>query len=238
MKRILYIIIVLSMFLMGCVSHYGAFVNGKNDNSSYLQINQDSTFLLETHKHWWQWNSFGIWTLSHDKKNHYLLKSSSEDYTHIPINVHESKKENSRPMLIFTQGAKYYDCERKEIFVNGQILTIDRDTIELSDNHIDSIMICLGFNHREKIMFFSPHYDSICSQIYYPLDSANNVFSITIPEFPCRNDSDCQKRKVSRLFLYGPIEAEAYYRFGKWYMYGKNGKMIPFRRYKKRKVQK
>lgn len=236
MNKVLYMLII-SILTIGCASQYGTFTEGKYDSSRYLQINQDRTFLTETYRHWWQWNSYGSWTLIPNKKNHILLKSSLDDYTRIPINVYESKKENSRPMLIFTQGAKHYDCERKEIFVNGQVQTIDRDTIELSDNHIDSIMICLGFKNREKIMFFSPHYDSICSQIYYPLDSANNVFSITFPEFPCRNDSDCQERKVSRLFLYVPIETEAYYRFGKWYMYGKNGKIIPFKRRKEHKGQ-
>ena len=222
---------------MGCVSHYGAFLNGKNDNSSYLQVNQDGTFLLETHKHWWQWNSFGTWTLSSDKKNHYLLKSSSEDYSHIPVNIVESRNESSRIMLIFMQGAKYFDCERKEIYVNGQHYTIDRDTIELSNICIDSIKICLGYNNRENMMFFSPHYDSICSQTYYPLDSANNVFSITIPEFPYRRDGWCQGRMASMFFLYVPLEAEAHYRCGKWYLHDKNGKMIPFKRQKERKRQ-
>ena len=238
MKKVLYMIIV-SMITIGCAFQYGPFLEGKCDNSRYFQINQDSTFLFETYRHWWQWNSYGTWTLIPNKKNHILLKSSSDDYTCFPLNVLESKNEDSRPKLIFTQGANHYDCERNEVFVNGQVLTIDRDTIELSCNHIDSIMICLGFSHPEKIMFFSPHYYSICSQKYYPLDSANNVFIITIPEFPCRIGSFyCHKRYASKLFLYVPMETEAYYHLGKWFVYGKEGEKIPFKRYRVRKERK
>lgn len=237
MKKIIYTIIV-SMLTIGCISHYGTFVNGKYDYRSDLQVNQDSTFIYELHRHWWQWNSFGTWTSVPNKKNHILLKSSLEDYTRIPIDIVESKNEDSRQMLIFTQGVKHYDCDRKEIFINGQAQTIDKDTILLSSNHIDSIMICLGFYDREQIMFFSPHYDSICSQIYYPLDSANNVFTITIPEFPSitiLTNFMRQKRKASMLFLYVPMETEAFYKNGKWYLYGKDGNLIPYKRPKESK---
>lgn len=233
MKKILYMIIV-SMLTMGCVSHYGAFGNGKYDFSCYLQVNQDSTFLLETHRHWWQWNSFGAWAPVPDKKDHFILKSSQEDYTIVPINVVESRSENPKRRLIFPQSAKHYDCERKEIYVNGQTYTIDKDTIELLCDRVDSIMICLGYNNRNNIMFFSPHYDSICSQIYYPIDSANNIFSITLPEYPYNKDGGSQNLKASMLFLYVPImDTEACYRYGKWYLYDKNGKMIAYKKLKR-----
>ncbi len=239
MKKVLYTIII-STLTMGCASHYGTFGRGKYDFSSFLQVNQDSTFLYEMHRHWWQWNCFGTWTSVPDKKNHFLLKSNLNDYTHIPINVVESQDDDSKFKLIFTQGAKHYDCAQNEILVNGQAITIDRDTIELLCEHVDSIMICLGYTNREEIMYFSPHYDSICSQIYYPSDSANNVFSITIPEFPSitiLKNFYSQKRKASMLFLYVPMETKVFYRNGKWYMYGGDGKMLPYKRFKERKRQ-
>ena len=77
MNKVLYMLII-SILTIGCASQYGTFTEGKYDSSRYLQINQDRTFLTETYRHWWQWNSYGSWTLIPNKKNHILLKIQFE----------------------------------------------------------------------------------------------------------------------------------------------------------------
>ena len=142
----LYVIIVSVFTIAGCSPRYGFYFchTGFQPFGSFLLLQQDSTFVHQDWTEWYNLNSFGTWSPIPDKKNCIELKSSSSDYTHIPIHVAESKNDSNRTTIIFKQGAKFYNCQRNELVVNGKRIPIDRDTLILSDIKVDSLRIYLG----------------------------------------------------------------------------------------------
>lgn len=230
-------LIFLGLIMLGCNSRYGYFYN--HERLAYwgylLNIEKDSTFKWTF---WTEWNSrksFGTWTMIPNKKNTILLKSSSSDYTHIPIYVRESHQGHTGTVLIFTQGKQFYDCEFNEVLVNGNPIMIDKDTIFLSNGNVDSLSVRLGFSEwMRNNLTAALLYPAIYSQVYYPSDSANNVYEITLPVYPTYSTSSIVGPRASTLFSYVPMETEAIYRNGKWYIIGRSGKTtFSFRRQRK-----
>lgn len=237
MKKSIYVILI-GFFMIGCNSRYGSFGYFKKYGNwgIFMQINKDSTYTSTSGIEWYWINSFGTWTKNPNKKNSILLKSSSSDYTHIPIYVRDSHQGHTGTVLIFTQGKQFYDCEFNEVLVNGNPIMIDKDTIFLSNGNVDSLSVRLGFsewvrNNTTAALL----YPAIYSQVYYPLDSANNVYEITLPIYPTYDTSSIVGPRASDLFSYVPKETEAIYRNGKWYTIGWNGKIIQYKRLRKRK---
>lgn len=233
-KRLIYIIIIVTA--QACSPYYGNYIaiHKKNYCSfNFLRINEDSSYVSESGIEWFSYRSFGTWKPIQGKKNHISFKSSSSDYSHIPIYVSESRNEKLGTTIIFTQGRLFYNCEFNEILVNGNPFKIDADTILLSEG-VDSLSIRLGYSEwMRHNLTGNILYPTICTQIYYPLDTTSNVYEITLPAYPHLESIDTFT--ATALFSYVPDEFEAHYCYGKWYLYGENGKIIPYKRLKERK---
>ena len=224
---------------MGCGFRSGHFLNykPKTYTGSYLQIGKDGTYRWQYFAHWYARNSFGTWTKNPNKKNSILLKSSSSDYTHIPIYVKASHQEKNGTIIILSQGKQFYNCEFNEVLINGKNIPIDKDTI-VTDCHVDSLCVRLGFSEEAKKGRLWVLYDVICSDVYYNnVGTQDNVFEISLPEYPfCEmKPRSWWTHTASDLFQYLPIETEAYYRNGKWYLIDTEGEPIPFKRYRVRR---
>lgn len=235
MRKVL-CILTICLFIIGCSPRYGQYLSSPRNHpyGSFMQLEEDSTFIYQSWFEWVERNSFGAWSTIPSKKNHILLKSCLSDYTHVPMEVVESQNEEEKTIIILKQGAKFYDCEYNEMHINGKSIKIDRDTLFLPQCHVDSISIHLGYSEqlRKQLWGFSPEYNSVCTQTYVPIDSSNNVFTILLPEFPHRKINKLISRGASMLFLYIPINEEFFFKNGKWYQYGYKGALISYKRKK------
>lgn len=216
-----------------CFGKYSAVHKKHRWSWNLLQINNDSSFVSESGIEWFSYRSFGTWSPIPGKKNHVSFKSSSSDYSHIPTYVRELHNEKVGTTIIFTQGKQFFDCEFNEILVNGNPIKIDSDTILLSDySVVDSLSIRLGYSEwMRRNLTVNILYPAIYTQVYYPLDTTNNVFEITLPTYP---HFESLTFSATHLFSYVSEEFEAYYCCGKWYVFSKNGKWIPYKRYRER----
>lgn len=222
------------MLTIGCAPRYGTYVahTGHQPFGCLMQINEDSTFLWNSWSEWYSRNSFGKWISIPNKKNHLFFISSSSDYSHIPIYVRESHKEQTGATIIFSQGKQFYNCEFNEILINGKTIPIDKDTIAINC-HVDSLCVRLRYSEEGKKRRLWVLYDVVCSNIYYNYDVRNNVFEISLPEYPHYSKSGIyHPHAASDLFAYIPMEGEAFYKNGKWYV---GEKKIPYKRLKERK---
>lgn len=202
-------------------------------NLDVLQINKDSSYISESGMEWYCYWSFGMWKPIQGKKNLVSFESSSSDYSHIPIYVKESHNEKVGTTIIFTQGKQFYNCEFNEILINDSPVKIYSDTILLSGN-VDSLSIRLGFSVWMRCnLTANILYPAIYSQVYYTLDTTSNVYEITLPTYPHLESLDSFSAKD--LFSYVSKDFEAHYCCGKWYVKGKNGKRILYKRLKERK---
>ena len=238
MKKYIFLIF-LGLVTLGCSSRYGSFYNHKRLAlfGHLISIEKDSTFKWETWTEWYSRNRFGTWTKIPNKKNSILLKSSSSDYTHIPIYVKAFHQEQNGTTIIFSQGMQFYNCEFNEVLVNGKTIPIDKDTIVIPNCHIDSLSIRLRYSDEAKQQRPWILYNEILSDMYYNANAQNNVFELSLPVYPHYEDSYAFYPHSSTLFSYEPVEIQAYYRCGKWYICGKNGP-IPYKRYRARKERK
>ena len=233
MKKKIFCTIVISIVMMGCMSRYGQFYNYKPRTywGCNLQIDKDSTFRWRFWTEWYSRHSFGTWTPVPNKKNHLLLKSSSLDYTHIPIFVRESHKEQTGATIIFSQGKQFYNCEFNEVLINGKTIPIDKDTIAINC-HVDSLCVRLGYSEEERERRPWVLYNIVCTDTYLNHDAQNNVFEISLPEYPSYKDERRRTPTATSLFEYLPMETKAYYCCGKWYV---GEKKIPYKRLKEHK---
>lgn len=221
-----------------CLGKYMAVHKKNNWSFNFLQINKDSSYVSESGIEWYSYRSFGTWSPIQGKKNYVSFKSSSSDYSQIPICVRESHKEQTEATIIFTQGKQFYNCEFNEILINEKNIPIDKDTIVI-DSRVDSLSIILGFSEwMRRNLTVNILYPAIYTQVYYPLDKTNNVYEITLPIYPHFESSNTFSPSATTLFSYLSEEFEAYYHLGKWFVYGKEGEKIPFKRYRVRKERK
>ena len=238
MKKKYICLIFLGVITLGCNSRYGFFYNHERHALSghLINIEKDSTFKWIFWTEWYSRNSFGTWKMIPNKKNTILLKSSSSDYTHIPIYVKAYHQEQNGTTIIFSQGKQFYNCEFNELLVNDKIIFIDQDTILIPECHVDSLSLRLRYSDDGKQQRPWILYNEILSDKYYSLDAQNNVFELSLPVYPHYEDSYAFYPRASTLFSYLPMETEAIFCNGTWYMIGRNGKTtLPFRRHRKRR---
>ena len=234
-KKLIYIIAITMTMqaYSSCCGRY--FIPHKKSywNLDVLQINKDSSYISESGMEWYCYRSFGMWKPIQGKKKLVSFESSSSDYSHIPIYVKESHNEKVGTTIIFTQGKQFYNCEFNEILINDSPVKIYSDTILLSGN-VDSLSIRLGFSEWMRCnLTANILYPAIYSQVYYTLDTTSNVYEITLPTYPHLESLDSFSAKD--LFSYVSKDFEAHYCCGKWYVKGKNGKRILYKRLKERK---
>ena len=239
MKKI-FCVIALCTIMVGCSARYGLYINHmrRANHGSAVLVNEDHSFAFQSWHSWWEINSIGKWESIQNKRNSILLKSNVK-FDHIPMQVEESSNGREETYFILEQGTRFFNCEYNELFINGKSVKIDQDTIIISCDKVDSISILLGYSEQaRKSQAPVLQYPCVQTYTYIPHNHINNVYKINLPTYPiCVPDIRADKR-ASSFFWYVPMETEAYYRCGKWYLIDKNGKPIPYKRMRKRKERK